>query len=169
MFFKKLWMALTIVALSAALAHADLDGYLKELDIRARADFGDFKAQVGAHFGVPAPDLDLVFKGVLTPADAVICLWLGQQSGRPYDVVMREYRARKGQGWGALAQSLGIKPGSPQFKALKAGELGWKPGPAGGGSVRGKERHDGHHDDDHRHDDRGGQAKDRGKGQGKNK
>jgi hypothetical protein len=33
--------------------------------------------------------------------------------------VVREYSTRKGQGWGALAQSLGIKPGGRQ--ALKGG------------------------------------------------
>lgn len=153
---RKLWMALTIVLLGATLAHADLDQYLKDLDVRAQADLGDFKVQVGAHFGVPAPDLDLVFSGVFTPGDAVICLWLGQHSHQPYDVVIREYRARKGQGWGALAQSLGIKPGSPEFKALKAGNLGWPLAPpieASSGGSKGK----------------AGNGKGSGKGHGKGK
>jgi hypothetical protein len=150
-------MALTILLLGATLAHADLDQYLKDLDVRARADIGDFKVQVGAHFGVPAPDLDLVFRSVPDPADAFLCIWLGQKSRRPYDVVIREYRAGKGKGWGALAQSLGIKPGSPEFKALKAGNLGWSPAPAGGGSGKGQ------------HEDRGGYDKGPGKGHGKGK
>lgn len=143
---RKLWMALTIVLLGASLAYADLDLYLSDLNVSARADFGDFRAQVGAHFGVSDRDLDLVFQAVAEPGDAVICLWLGQRSHQPYDVVVREYRARKGEGWGALAQSLGIKPGSPEFKALKRGELGWAPAKRGSD----KPRHDGHdHDDDH--------------------
>jgi hypothetical protein len=111
---------------------------------------------VGAHFGASDRDLDLVFQGVYEPADAVLCLWLGQQSHRPYDVVMREYRThKKGKGWGALAQSLGIKPGSPEFKALKAGNLGWEPAKRSG---HGK-------NDDHGKD----KGKDHSKGNGKNK
>ncbi|TLM65584.1 MAG: hypothetical protein FDZ69_09475 [Deltaproteobacteria bacterium] len=159
MFLRKLWMALVMVVFASSLAYADLDAYLKELDIHARADFGDFRAQVEAHFGVPAPDLDLVFKGVFDPADAVICLWLGQQSRQPYDVVMREYRANKGKGWGVVAQRLGIKPGSAQFKALKAGDLGWSPRAHGGGSAPGGGKGDGH----------GGPGGSSGKGHGKNK
>lgn len=155
MSYRKLWVALTILLLSASLAHADLDQYLQDLNVSARADLGDFKVQVGAHFGVPAPDLDLVFRGVFDPADAVICLWLGQQSHRPYDVVIREYRARKGQGWGALAQSLGIKPGSSAFRALKAGNLGLPQFAAGGGQGKG------------RNDARGGDDQSHGKGHGK--
>jgi len=153
MSMKKLWIAVTIVLLSTSFAHADLDVYLDNLNVSARADFGDFRAQVGAHFGVGDRDLDLVFQGVVDPGDAVICLWLGQQSHRPYDVVMREYRTHKGKGWGALAQSLGIKPGSAEFKRLKSGDLGWAPASRSGhGKDKGKD-----------------QGKDHGKGNGKNK
>jgi len=136
MSLSKLWMALTIVMLSTSLAHADLNVYLGNLNASAQADFGDFRVQAGAHFGASSSDLDLVFRGVATPGDAVICLWLGRQSHQPYDVVMREYRARKGQGWGVLAQSLGIKPGSSEFKALKRGDLGWTPAVHGNDKSR---------------------------------
>jgi hypothetical protein len=30
---------------------------------------------------------------------------------------------KKGQGWGVIAKSLGIKPGSPEFHALKRGDF----------------------------------------------
>lgn len=155
---QRLVMALAIVLLSTTCAYADLSLYLDQLSVSARADLGDFRAQVGAHFGVSDRDLDLVFRGVVGPEDAVICLWLGQQSGRPYDVVMREYRAKRGKGWGALAQSLGIKPGSPAFKRLKNGEIGWEPARRSG---HGKDDHDGHGKKD--------QGKGNGKGNGKNK
>lgn len=139
MFCRKLWMVLTLLLLGATFAHADLDAYLRDLDVRARADLGDFKVQVGAHFGIPVPEIDLVFRRIPDPADAFLCIWLGRQSRQPYDLVIREYRARKGQGWGALAQSLGIKPGSAAFKALKEGNLGWAPATLGvdGGTGKG--------------------------------
>lgn len=154
MYCRKILIALSIVLLSSGFAFADLDMYLEHLAVSAQADFGDFRAQVGAHFGASDRDLDLVFKGVYEPADAVLCLWLGQQSHRPYDVVMREYRThKKGKGWGALAQSLGIKPGSPAFKRLKSGDLGWEPVKRSG----------------HGKDKSGDHGKDKGKDQGKNK
>jgi len=43
-------------------------------------------------------------------------------SGKPIDYVTEQYKENKGRGWGALAKSLGIKPGSPEFHALKSGD-----------------------------------------------
>jgi hypothetical protein len=33
--------------------------------------------------------------------------------------VLREYKSSKGKGWGVIAKSLGIKPGSKEFHELK--------------------------------------------------
>jgi hypothetical protein len=35
--------------------------------------------------------------------------------------VIEKYESGKGKGWGALAKSLGIRPGSKEFHALKQG------------------------------------------------
>lgn len=135
---RRLLLTLTLVLLSAGTACADIDAYLHSLSISAEADLGGFRTQLGAHYGVSGPQLDLVFRSVAQPADAAVCLWLGEHSRQPLEVVLREYRSRKGQGWGALAQSLGIKPGSAEFKALKQGNLGWQPaGTTGGGKAKG--------------------------------
>lgn len=170
MFCRKLWMTLAIVLFSTTFAHADLTAYLNNLEVVAQADLGDFKAQAAAHFGASSQDLDLVFRGVATPGDAVLCLWLGQQSRRPYDVVMREYHANKKKGWGAMAQSLGIKPGSAEFKALKRGELGWAPVDRSG---HGKDEHGEHGGNGHdEHGKSQGKESDKGgkeHGNGKNK
>ncbi|MCM2264453.1 MAG: hypothetical protein NDI73_04580 [Desulfuromonadales bacterium] len=167
MFCRKILLALTLVLLSSSFACADLDLYLQNLSVSAQADFGDFRAQVGAHFGASDRDLDLVFQGVYEPADAVLCFWLGQQSHRPYDVVMREYRThKKGKGWGALAQSLGIKPGSPAFKRLKNGDLGWEPVRRSG---HGKDKSDDQGKDQGKDKGKGGKDDKGGKDQGKGK
>ena len=42
-------------------------------------------------------------------------------SSRSTDYVLSKYRVKKSKGWGALAKSLGIKPGSREFHALKQG------------------------------------------------
>jgi hypothetical protein len=36
--------------------------------------------------------------------------------------VLKEYKTSKGKGWGVIAKSLGIKPGSAEFQALKNGQ-----------------------------------------------
>jgi hypothetical protein len=43
-------------------------------------------------------------------------------SRQPTDYVIEKYKSDKGKGWGALANSLGIKPGSKDFHALKRGQ-----------------------------------------------
>jgi hypothetical protein len=55
------------------------------------------------------------------PADAYIVLRLGEMSKQPTEYVIEQYKVGKGKGWGALAKSLGIKPGSQEFHALKRG------------------------------------------------
>ena len=127
MFFRRLAMALLLTLFSGGIAHADLELYLNSLDFSAHGNFGGYRAELGAHFGASAPQLDLLFRTVDRPGDAAICLWLSRQSRQPLETVLNQYGSRKGGGWGALAQSLGIKPGSPAFKALKAGEIGWHP------------------------------------------
>jgi len=62
-----------------------------------------------------------VLGNVSSPADAYIVFRLGEMSGYPTDRVMREYQSGKGKGWGVTAKSLGIKPGSKEFHALKRG------------------------------------------------
>ena len=139
MMINKLLGALVLVTLVTGLAHADLDGYMDSLRISADADFGDFRAGLGAHFGASGAELDRVFLAVGDPSDAALCFWLARTSGRPMDEVLTRYRANGKKGWGALAQSLGIKPGSAEFKALKAGQIGWE---APGGHGKGKGDHD---------------------------
>lgn len=134
--FRKLIAAFGLILITAGLAHADLNAYIRDLNISAEGDIGRYKAEVGARFGVTGSHLDLVFRSVDSPADAAIALWIGECTRQPVETVLRTYRSRKGQGWGAVAGSLGIKPGSAAFHALKEGNLQWQP--AGGGGTASK-------------------------------
>lgn len=137
--FRKLLTALGLILLTAGLAHADLNAYIRDLNISAEGDIGGYKAEVGARFGVTGSHLDLVFRSVDSPADAAIALWIGECARQPVEDVLRVYQSQKGQGWGAVAKSLGIKPGSAAFHALKEGNLQWHPNDGGGkGSAKGK-------------------------------
>jgi hypothetical protein len=142
--FRRSLLTFSFVLLMAGMAHAELDAYLHSLNVSASGDIGGFRASVGAHFGASGPQLDLVFRSVDAPGDAAICFWLAQETHRPVDVVVREYRKHKGQGWGALAQSLGIKPGSAAFKDLKRGNLGWEPDGHAAGHGKGKAKNKQH-------------------------
>jgi hypothetical protein len=55
------------------------------------------------------------------PGDVYYACAMASVLGRPCRYVADQYEADRGQGWGALAQRLGIKPGSPEFHALKKG------------------------------------------------
>ena len=55
------------------------------------------------------------------PADVYMIGELSQLSGKSFTDVARTYDANRGQGWGAVARQLGIKPGSAQFHQLKNG------------------------------------------------
>lgn len=131
---KVLQLVLTLVLMLgfAGQVRADIDGYLNRLNLHASADLGEFRVGLGAHFGASGSDVDLVLRSVRHPGDAALCFWLRQHSRQPLAVVLENYRQQ--QGWGNLAKSLGIKPGSAEFHALKAGELGWYP--AGGGDTQ---------------------------------
>lgn len=108
---------------SPALAGDGLDAFLGDLNVRARADMNDFSATVSAQFGVPEAHVKIVLGRVSEPADAFMVFQLGLMSHYPYERVLQVYEGKKGKGWGVIAQALGIKPGSPEFHALKAGDF----------------------------------------------
>ncbi len=144
---KKIILAVMMLILvsSPAVAGGGLDSFLNDLNIQARADMNGFSAKISAQFGVPVPKVQAVIRIVDTPADAFMCFQLGEMSRRPYDTVTQVYQTHKGKGWGVIAKNLGIKPGSPEFHALKRGDfvLSGEPG-AGSGKGRGKGKGKGH-------------------------
>lgn len=106
-----------LLAAGAALA-GDFE-WMKDLNIRAQADPSGFKASLATRFKIGDAQITAVLSNVEKPADAYMVLRLGEMSGQPTDRVTERYRSSKGQGWGNLAKSLGIKPGSKEFHALK--------------------------------------------------
>jgi hypothetical protein len=111
-------MALLVVS-STALA-SDFD-WIRDFNIQAQADPSGFKARLATRFNIGDVQVKAVLSNFDSPADAYIMLRLGEMSGRPSGYIVEEYKKNKGKGWGALAKSLGIKPGSEEFHALKRG------------------------------------------------
>jgi len=144
------------------LAHAGLNDFLESVNIQAKADKNGFTTKLSAQFGIPESNVKLIVGAVSDPADAFMVLQLGQMAHKDPDDVLRLYQRGKGKGWGKLAQELGIKPGSPEFHALKNGNLSFT-GEKGGNAVAqggGQGRGPGHGP---------GNSSGRGNGRGKNK
>lgn len=137
--------AATVLALSSgkAAAAGGLDAFLQQLDVQARADANGFSVKVSAQFGVPVPQVQAVIQTVDRPADAFMVFQLGQMIQKPPETVAQVYQANRGKGWGVIAQRLGIKPGSPEFHALKRGDFVLS-GEPGGGPGHGKGKGKGH-------------------------
>jgi hypothetical protein len=65
--------------------------------------------------------LDLLVQQRWAPGDVYYACAIAQVIGRSCRYVAEEWERDHGQGWGALAQRLGIKPGSEEFHRLKQG------------------------------------------------
>ncbi len=115
-----LLVMLAFVLLASVVAAGDFD-WTKDLNIRAEADRDGFRAQLSTRFKIGNAQVKVVLGNVNSPADAYIVLRLGEMSSKPIDYVLSKYRTEKNKGWGVLAKSLGIKPGSKEFHALKQG------------------------------------------------
>lgn len=142
---KRIVLALLAVILfcGQAIAGGGIDSFLDSLNIQARADMNGFSARVSAQFGVPEVQVRTVIGTVAAPADAFMVFQLGQMTRQPPETVVRVYQANRGKGWGVIAKSLGIKPGSPEFHALKRGDFALTGAP-GDGSAEGHGHGHGH-------------------------
>ena len=105
---------------ATVVAAGDFD-WARDLNVRAEADHSGFRAQLSTRFKIGDAQVKVVLGNVDRPADAYMVFRLGEMSSRSTDYVLSKYRVKKSKGWGALAKSLGIKPGSREFHALKQG------------------------------------------------
>lgn len=110
-----------LVVASALPAFAGAFDWMEEFSIQAKSDPSGFRASLATRFKIGDAEISAVLGNVTDPADAYMVFRLGEISSKPPQYVLEKYKAGKSKGWGALAQSLGIKPGSQDFKALKAG------------------------------------------------
>ncbi len=115
--FSALMMLLLVSSISVA---GDFD-WIKDFNIKANIDPSGFRARLATRFRIGNAKIEAVISNVEKPADAYIVFRLGEMSGQSTDNVIEKYKIGKGKGWGALAKSLGIKPGSKEFHALKRG------------------------------------------------
>ena len=148
-----LWAVVAAIMLvlfgGQAAAEGGLQVFLDNLNVEARADMHGYAIKLSTQFGVPVPQVEAVISKVSAPADAFMCFQLGHMSGYRYERVVQTYQKNRGRGWGVIAKSLGIKPGSPEFHALKNGDFVFDGQPQattgkgqgkGGGQGKGKNK-----------------------------
>ena len=128
---------MTLLFGSSVAIAGDFD-WIKDFNIQAQADPSGFRARLGARFSIGNVEINTVLSNVESPADAYMVLRLGEMSKEPTDYVIKEYGSSKGKGWGVVAKSLGIKPGSAEFHALKNGQDLYADKAGGGGDQKGK-------------------------------
>lgn len=83
-----------------------------------------FVSELSNNYGAPRSYItELLTVRRWAPADVYYACAIAHALNRPCQEIVREYDRNPGQGWGAMAQRMGIKPGSPAFHALKRGTV----------------------------------------------
>ncbi|MDP2276603.1 MAG: hypothetical protein Q8K51_00105 [Nitrospirota bacterium] len=140
--------AALLFAAAQVSADSEFDSFITSMDVQAEANMADFQVRLGAYFGASTSQVETITMSVDRPGDAYMCFRVAEIAKKPVDIVLKEYRANKGKGWGVIAKNLGIKPGSREFHKLKKSKFS-SDAP---GKDKGK-----------------GKGKDKGKGKGKGK
>jgi hypothetical protein len=105
----------------AGIANAQVIGYMNSYGRNYNDNFVD---DIVSNFGAPRYLVnDLLTTRRWNPGDVYYACALAYQTRRPCGDVVNMYEQNKGQGWGVVAQRMGIKPGSVEFHALK-GQMG---------------------------------------------
>ena len=113
-------VSIALLLFSSEVIAGDFD-WIQDFNIQAQADPSGLRASLATRFKIGDAQVKIVLDNVEQPSDAYMVLKLGEMSNQPTEHVLEEYESGKNKGWGALAKSLGIKPGSKEFHALKRG------------------------------------------------
>lgn len=97
-----------------------LDASVESINTDAKSSPTTFKTETSATYSVSVAKIDTwSIEFGMSFGDIYLALEIGEITKKPYDEVIKVYQANKKKGWGAIAKELGIKPGSPEFHALK--------------------------------------------------
>ncbi|MEO8000307.1 MAG: hypothetical protein ABI644_00415 [Arenimonas sp.] len=97
-----------------------MDVQLKDMNVYTRGNMDGFIDDVVISFGAPRPLIrEYVVERRWAPGDVYYACALAHQLKVPCINTLRDYDKNNGHGWGLIAKSMGIKPGSAEFQALK--------------------------------------------------
>lgn len=97
---------------------ASLEAELNVVNTEAKSDLGAFKDKLSVEFGLASTKVDKLLD-IMEPAEILLSGRMKELLGIEIDIVVDSYQKNRDKGWGAIAKDLGIKPGSPEFHALK--------------------------------------------------
>jgi ribosomal protein L12E/L44/L45/RPP1/RPP2 len=98
----------------------DLNKSLITLDANAQLDFGAFRTDISLGYNISEKKIDYLAAEVgMSAGDIYLTAEIASLTHKSVDEVVAVYTVHKDKGWGAMAKELGIKPGSPEFHALK--------------------------------------------------
>ena len=119
-----------------------MDSELGQMNDYGRRDRNYFVDDVVSSFGAPRYLVnDLLNNKRWDPGDVYYACAMAYQLRRPCNDVVRTREQNRGQGWGVIAQRMGIKPGSAEFHALK-GQVGKSNGKFRGHGPGNSGKHD---------------------------
>ncbi|MDY6881315.1 MAG: hypothetical protein V2J25_01505 [Desulfatiglans sp.] len=119
--FLKMFFLVMLFLLGSSMAAAGDFDWMRDFNREAENNMSEFRVRLAARFNVGDMQIKTVLSNVEKPSDAFVLFRLGEMSNCPMDRVVEKYKAQKERGWGVFAKSLGIKPGSKDFHALKQG------------------------------------------------
>ena len=153
----------TGLALQPDTGDRKLDSLLDTINKGALTDPGGFLELLSLTFNIPEEKLRTEWEQHgLEAGDWYLATALGSRTRRPVGDIATEYRENQGKGWGVTAMSMGIKPGSPEFKELKRDAGGFVDQMKA--KAKSKKQHEKALEKQHRQQIKG---KPEGKGQGK--
>ena len=123
----------------------ELDASLEDINIKAKADIKLFKTDLSLEFNIGEDKIDNMLNIQMSPADIYMTVQVANLVNKDVEIVKEAYVKNQGKGWGQIAKEMGIKPGSPEFHALKGKAKGKKDkGEKGNGKGNGKGHGKGH-------------------------
>lgn len=96
----------------------EFDKDLGLINTNAKLDLKTFKINTNVSHNIPIPQIEELLK-ILEPAEIILAKDIADAVNKPIDAVVETYKGNKEKGWGVIAKEMGIKPGSPEFHALK--------------------------------------------------
>ena len=96
----------------------EFDADLGVINANAKLDLKTFKVDLNLSHHISIPKIDELLK-IMEPVEIILAKDIADIVQKPLEDVVSSYKVNKDKGWGYIAKELGIKPGSPEFHALK--------------------------------------------------
>ncbi|MEO6304438.1 MAG: hypothetical protein ABIP51_14830 [Bacteroidia bacterium] len=126
-------------SLSAKSGDVELDASLNDINVKAKTDINVFKKDLSIEFNIGVPKIEQMLSVQMSPADIYMVAEVANFTKKEPEAVEACFNKNKDKGWGVIAKEMGIKPGSPEFHALKGKAKNKKEkGNHGGGNGHGK-------------------------------